>query len=65
MENTPIPFSCVIDIVHPLHRDRVASRGGAVAHHRAVSPPVPVGLDHGADLPVEEAVGEGDEEALK
>ena len=59
------PLPVVIDIVHPLHRDGVAGRGGAVAHHRAVSPPVPVGLDHRTHLAVEEAVGKSDKETLE
>ena len=60
-----MPFSGVIDVVHPLHCDGVAGGGGAVAHHGAVPPPVPVGLDHRAHLAVEEAVGECYEEPLE
>ena len=48
-----------------LHSNGVTSGSWTITNVVPVSPPVPVRLDHGAHLTIEEAVGESDEEALE
>ena len=60
-----LPSDVVTDVVHPLHGNGVPGRVWSEADIVCIPPGVPVALDHRADLAVEEAVGQGDEEPLE
>ena len=61
----PLPVDVVTDVVHALHGYRVPGRVWSVPDIVGVPPPVPVPFDHCAHLPVEETVGQSDEEPLE
>ena len=60
-----LPGDVVTDVVHALHGNGVPGRVWSEADIVCIPPGVPVALDHRADLAVEEAVGQGDEEPLE
>merc|ERR1719206_1673669 len=61
----PLPCKIITDTVESLHCYRVASRIRSLPYVLGVTPSLPVALHHGAHLPVQEAVGQGDEESLE